>query len=384
MPLKIIRQDITKIKCDAIVNPTNEDLFPGGGVDLAIHSAAGEGLLEACRELGGLRIGQAKITPAFSLPAKFVIHTAGHLWQGGERGERELLESCYKESLALAKANGCESVAFPLISSGLYGYPKDKVLRVAMDVIGEFLFENEMTVYIVVFDKTSYAISEKLFSDVTSFIDDFYTEVNLPLFDSIREERSYTEYCRKTAQNKKKEQLIDENSSKVVPQRPWWKKKTEVSEVDDDDEVYYGSLYDKNDASFEEKSKNASIAPISLDDMLSSMDKGFAETLFYYIDQKGISDVECYKRANVDKKTFSKIKCNKSYKPSKITALSFAIALRLNLEETGHLLNTVGFSLSRSSKFDVIIEYFITTGNYRDIYDVNETLYQFDQSMLGA
>ncbi len=322
------------------MNPTNEDLFPGGGVDLAIHTAAGEELLQACQALGGLRIGQAKITPAFSLPSKFVIHTAGPLWQGGESGEKELLESCYKESLALAKANGCESVAFPLISSGLYGYPKDKVLRVAMDVIGEFLFENEMTVYIVVFDKTSYAISEKLFSDVTSFIDDFYTEVNLPLFDSIRENRRYDAYNEKRATKSKRS---DEDG--------------EFCEL---------------------------IAPVSLDDMLSNMDKGFAETLFYYIDQKGISDVECYKRANVDKKTFSKIKCNKNYKPSKITALSFAIALRLDLEETRHLLNTVGFSLSRSSKFDVIIEYFITTGNYRDIYDVNETLYQFDQSMLGA
>ena len=340
MPLKIIRQDITKIKCDAIVNPTNEDLFPGGGVDLAIHIAAGNKLLQACQALGGLRIGQAKVTPAFDLSARFVIHTVGPLWQGGENGERELLESCYRESLALAKDNGCESVAFPLISSGLYGYPKDRVLRVAMDVIGEFLFENEMTVYLVVFDKTSYAISEKLFSDVTSFIDDFYTEASLPLFDSIRENRRYDEYRARRA--------------------------TKSKSIDSDEE--FCEL----------------IAPVSLDDMLSSMDKGFAETLFYYIDQKGIGDVECYKRANVDKKTFSKIKCNKDYRPSKITVLSFAIALRLDLEETRHLLNTVGFSLSRSSKFDVIIEYFITTGNYRDIYDVNETLYQFDQSMLGA
>ena len=340
MPLKIIRQDITKIKCDAIVNPTNEDLFPGGGVDLAIHIAAGNKLLQACQALGGLRIGQAKVTPAFDLSARFVIHTVGPLWQGGENGERELLESCYRESLALAKDNGCESVAFPLISSGLYGYPKDRVLRVAMDVIGEFLFENEMTVYLVVFDKTSYAISEKLFSDVTSFIDDFYTEASLPLFDSIRENRRYDEYRARRA--------------------------TKSKSIDSDEE--FCEL----------------IAPVSLDDMLSSMDKGFADTLFYYIDQKGIGDVECYKRANVDKKTFSKIKCNKDYRPSKITVLSFAIALRLDLEETRHLLNTVGFSLSRSSKFDVIIEYFITTGNYRDIYDVNETLYQFDQSMLGA
>ncbi len=351
MPLKIIRHDITRIKCDAIVNPSNEDLFPGGGVDAAIHAAAGKELFDECLKLGGVEIGGARITPAFALPCRYVIHTAGPLWQGGDQREKELLESCYLESLKLAKKHKCKSVAFPLISSGLYGYPKDKVLRVAMNIISDFLFENDMLVYIVVFDKTAYSISEKLFLDVSAFIDDSYVELNSSFFDSVRENINYASYKRKLTSECDHDEAIE------------------------DGEIFYSHSYEAEYSEANEK---------SLDEMLRRMDKGFAETLFRYIDEKGLTDVECYKRANVDKKTFSKIKCNNNYKPSKITAVSFAIALRLSLDETRHLLNTVGMSLSRSNKFDVIIEYFITTGNYKDIFDVNETLYQFDQAMLGV
>lgn len=351
MPLKIIRQDITKIKCDAIINPSNEALFPGGGVDAAIHAAAGEQLFDACQKLGGVEIGGAKITPAFRLPCKYVIHTAGPIWCGGDHNEKALLESCYTECLKLAKKNKCKSVAFPLISSGLYSYPKDQVMRVAVNVISDFLFDNEMTVYIVVYDKTAYAISEKLFADVSAYVDDSYVDMNLPLFDSLREQKNYSVFERKKA--------------------------TEMTVEEDDDDFSDSFFYECDSDDILDSSGK-------LDEMLRSMDKGFAETLFYFIDKKGISDVECYKRANVDKKTFSKIKCNKNYKPSKITVVSFAIALRLDLEETEHLLNTVGMSLSRSNKFDVIIKYFITTGKYRDIFDVNETLYQFDQVTLGV
>lgn len=344
MPLKIIRQDITKIECDAIVNPTDPLYSHGGGVDAAIHEAAGDKLYEACLKCGRILAGEAKITPSFDLPSRFVIHTVGPIWQGGTHGEELTLRSCYASSLELALERGCESVAFPLISSGTFSFPKDRVLKIAVDVISDFLFNNEMLVYLVVFDKTAYSISEKLFADVTSFIDDIYSEWKAPMYDAMREERCFAEF-----------NAVRRSSAKrSVP-----------------------SALGRESAKGSNKVK-------SLDDMLSDMDKGFAETLFHYIDEKGISDVECYKRANVDKKTFSKIKCNKNYKPSKVTALSFAIALRLDLNETAHLLNTVGFSLSRSSKFDVIIEYFITTGNYKDIFDVNETLYQFDQTMLGV
>jgi len=345
VPLKIIRQDITKIKCDAVVNPSNENLTPGGGTDAAIHAAAGPKLLEACRKLGGVETGEAKITPAFDLPCKYVIHTAGPIWRGG-CNEEKLLEACYKNSLSLAADKKCRSVAFPLISSGEYGYPKEAVLKTAMRVIGNFLFEHEMLVYIVVYDKTSYAISEKLFADVTSYINDAY-----------------------------------EDAESLLPRPLWEIKAPSAKRVKS---ANHTSVPQSGD-----EIKCCEMAPCDealpdLEEMLRKMDKGFAETLFDYIDAKGMTDVECYKRANVDKKTFSKIKCNKNYKPSKVTAVSFAIALRLNPEETDRLLRTVGMSLSHSSKFDVIIEYFIKTGNYETIFDVNETLYQFDQVTLGV
>ena len=345
MPIKIIRQDITKIECDVIVAPTDEGYSHGGGADRAIHEAAGDELYAACLEAGELSVGGAVLTPAFKLPQKYVIHTVGPVYKDGNSGEEEMLRSCYRTSLRLARDKGCESIAFPLISSGRFGFPKDRVLKIAMDEIAEFLFECEMLVYIAVFDKSSYSISEKLFSDITSFIKD--TERVCYSFSAMPPSASERPASRYDASRK--------------PRKP----KKVLDELDE---------YCFSEAPSE----------ISLEDMLRDMDRGFAETLFSYIDKKGLTDVECYKRANVDKKTFSKIKCNKDYKPSKLTAVSFAIALRLDLSETEHLLKTVGMSLSRSSKFDIIIEYFVTTGNYKDIFDVNETLYQFDQMTLGV
>lgn len=330
MPIKIVREDITRLRCDAIVNPTNESLTPGGGVDAQIHQAAGKELLCACRALGGLSVGEAKATDAFRLPARFVIHTAGPVWRGGGNGETELLRSAYLSSLKLAESLGCKSVAFPLISSGTNGFPKEQVLRLALRAVEEFLLECEMLVYIAVFDQSAYDISRRLYDNVSSFIDGAYADRS-----------QFACSC-----------SID--MSELLPELT--PPRTELGAA---------------------KKK-------TLAQMLAAQDRGFAETLFAFIDEKGITDVECYKRANVDKKTFSKIKCNKDYKPSKVTAVSFAIALRLNLTETERLLRTVGMSLSRSNVFDIIIEYFVTTGDYESIYDVNETLFRFDQVTLGC
>lgn len=166
MPLQIIRNDITKVECDAIVNAANSTLLGGGGVDGAIHKAAGRGLLLECMKLGGCKVGQAKITKGYHLPCKYVIHTVGPKWKGGYNNEKELLESCYKNSLALAKENNCESVAFPLISSGVYGYPMNEAFKVAVDTVAEFLMNNDMLVYIVVYNKNALAVGSKLFTDI--------------------------------------------------------------------------------------------------------------------------------------------------------------------------------------------------------------------------
>ena len=333
MPLHIIRQDITKMDCDAIVNPTNIYLTPDGGTDLAIHTAAGPELLKYCKkQMGMVQVGGAKISPAFNLPCKHVIHTVGPVWKGGNNNEKDKLISCYKESLELAAINGCSSIAFPLISSGTYGYPKDQVLKIAIDVISDFLFTREMTVYLVVYDKKAYEFSNKLFSDIASFIDDNYYEEH---------------------------KFAVSNRERMAMRRDM-------------------AIYD-------EMAFECCQAPSvgSIDDWLGKLDESFSQALFRFIDEKGMTDVECYKKANIDKKTFSKIKCQDGYKPSKNTAIAFAIALELSLEETQHLLKTVGYTLSRSNKFDLIIEYFITNKIY-DIFLINETLFEFDQVCLGA
>lgn len=325
MPLKIVRNDITKMPVDAIVNAANETLLGGGGVDGCIHRAAGPELLAECRTLGGCRTGDAKITGAYRLPCRYVIHTVGPVWNGGRYGERDKLVSCYRTSLALAKEHGCETVAFPLISSGIYGYPKDQALRVAVETIGAFLLYNDMTVYLVIFDRKAYQISGKLFADIAEYIDDHYVDAHT---DAAREQ-------------KRRPAVL--GSAALAP----------------------------------------AMAAVPLDERLSHLDAGFSETLLKLIDRSGRTDAEIYKKANVDRKLFSKIRNNPAYKPSKPTAIAFAVALELSLRETRDLIARAGYALSPGSKFDVIIEYFIGQGKY-DIFEINEALFAFDQSLLGA
>ena len=330
MPLEIVRNDITKMSVDAIVNAANESLLGGGGVDGCIHRAAGPELLQECRTLGGCRTGEAKITGAYRLPCRYIIHTVGPVWNGGKCGEREQLASCYRTSLALAKEHCCETVAFPLISSGIFGYPKDQALRVAVDTIGEFLLHNDMTVYIVIFSRTAYQISSKLFADIAEYVDDHYVDAHT---DSQRERL---------------------RRMSVLESRTL--------------------------------SADAAAAPMAvggLDSLLAHLDAGFSETLLKLIDRSGKKDAEVYKKANVDRKLFSKIRNNPDYKPSKATAIAFAIALELSLPETRDLIARAGYALSPSSKFDVIIEYFIMQRDY-DIFKINEALFAFDQSLLGV
>lgn len=349
MPLQIVRNDITKMKVDAIVNAANSSLLGGGGVDGCIHRAAGPELLAECKTLGGCKTGSAIITGAYKLPSKYIIHAVGPRYLDGKHGERDQLISCYRTSLELAKEAKCETVAFPLISSGIYGYPKDQALRVAIDTISEFLLENDMTVYIVIFDKKAYQISEKLFRDIAAYIDDTYVDEHTD---------NYSERIRRM------------NAFRDI--MPITEAESCEPSGDSVDMLPPGATMEATPAK-----------AISLDEALGQIDESFSEMLLRKIDEKGMTDAQCYKKANIDRKLFSKIRSDKLYKPSKPTAIAFAIALELSLDETKDMLMKAGFALSHSNKFDIIIEFFISRGNY-NVFEINEALFAFDQSLLGA
>lgn len=356
MPLRIVRNDITKMTVDAIVNAANCTLLGGGGVDGCIHKAAGEGLLAECKTLGGCKTGEAKVTGAYNLPCKYVIHTVGPVWKGGLFGEKKLLVSCYTESLRLAKERECETVAFPLISAGAYGYPKNKALKTAVDTIGNFLLDNDMTVYLVIFDKTAVDIGKKLFSDINEYIDDKYVDENSCLRSRGRNNAPF----------------FSGNCANRAEKSAGYEAESHMLQFD---------CLEKSEAPT--CVSDFPLPSISLDERLKKLDESFSQMLLREIDEKGMTDAQCYKKANIDRKLFSKIRSDINYRPSKQTAIAFAVALELSLSETEDFLKKAGFALSHSNKFDIIIEYFISKGNY-NIFEINEALFAFDQSLLGA
>ena len=364
MPFQIIRQDITKMHCDAIVNAAKNTLLGGGGVDGAIHRAAGPGLLEECRGLGGCKTGDAKITGGYDLPAKHVIHTVGPMWYGGGYDEETLLRSCYRRCLAVAEENGCESVAFPLISAGIYGYPKDEAMRIAVEEIGAFLLEHDMTVYLTVFGRDSFEQGSKLFANIRSYIDDHYAERQYG--DAAMERRRRMESNAMPAAPK---------AGRKQTKRP----RPEAHGEIEDEEVLSMCLAPRPPM----EPETVGALPQTLEERLRTIDESFSEMLLRKIDEKGITDAQCYKKANIDRKLFSKIRSDPGYKPKKATALAFAIALELPMPEVKELLMKAGFALSDSSKFDIIVKYFIEEKNY-NIFQINEALFAFDQSLLGG
>ncbi len=330
MPFTIVRNDITKMEVDAIVNAANNQLKQGGGVCGAIFNAAGAKNLQAeCNKIGFCRTGGAVATKGYDLPASTIIHAVGPVWNHGKDYEEALLRNCYINSLALAKKRKIKSIAFPLISSGIFGYPKDQALEVATEVISDYLKQNDMDIYLVVYDKASFAISQKRFSAVEKFIDENYI----------------------------KEHFIARESQKL-------------------------QNYNCEDLAYQSMITGAQEAT-DLEGLLENLSDTFSEMLFRLIDKKGMTDVDVYKKANVDRKLFSKIRSNKHYQPSKPTAIAFAIALELSFDETQDLLRSAGYALSRNNKFDIIIEYFISEKTY-NIFELNETLFAFDQPLLGA
>ena len=353
MPFEMIRNDITKMKTDAIVNAANRSLLGGGGVDGAIHRAAGPELLAECRTLGGCETGEAKITKGYRLPARYVIHTVGPVWHGGSGGEKELLSACYRNSLKLAAENGCESIAFPMISAGAYGYPKDQALNVAVEEITRFLLDHEMMVYLVVYGHEALQTGRKLFREIQEYIDDVYAETHF--FASVQSSR-----------------------------RRLWQEDAEAA-LDLDMQI--------SESIRKEDAGETAPAPLSApsdsfsmpdwEELLKRTDESFSQALLRLIDEKGITDAQCYKKANVDRKLFSKIHSNPAYKPSKPTVLAFAVSLELSLPETEELLKKAGFSLTHSNDFDLILEYCISRGKY-NVFEINEVLFEYDQPLLGS
>ena len=365
MPVQIIRQDITKMQVDAIVASSNNRLLPGSGENGAIHAAAGPKLSEECRQIGGCGTGQAVITRGYDLPARYVIHTVGPVWRSGWYGEETLLASCYRSCLQLARENGLQSIAFPIISAGIYGYPREDALRIGMNAIRSFLLESDddMMVYLVVFDKETVAISSKLFRDVEQFIDDRYAEEN-------REKRRRA----LLSSQRRADDVWDEADE--------WANRPAVSNAPPPPPSFsYAASSDMEADSF--FTCDEVCAPRSLEDELEMLDESFSQMVLRLISEKGMKNAECYKKANLDKKLFSKINNDIHYKPKKTTALALAIALELDLDETRELLMKAGLALSRSEKFDIIVEYFIREKKY-DIFELNEVLFYYDQPLLGC
>ena len=332
MPFQILHNDITNMETDAIVNAANSKLLEGGGVCGEIFSKAGrDELQKECTLLAPCAVGHAVITKGYNLKSKYIIHAVGPIYKDGNSNEETYLKSAYENSLKLAKDYNLKSIAFPLISAGIYGYPKKEALDIAILTIKEFLKDNEMDIYLVVFDRKVVQLSEELYENIKHYIDCFYEDEN---------------YAPRNINDLEIEEIFEAN--------------------------YYSKQIIHDEKSFSKE---------SLESILDNMDETFSEMLLRLIDEKGKTDVQVYKKANMDRKLFSKIRSNKDYNPKKTTALSLAIALELSLDETKDLLSRAGYSLSPSNKFDLIIEYFIKNENY-DIFIINEALFSFEQPLL--
>ena len=341
MPLQIVRNDITKMHVDAIVNTANPEPGYGAGIDSAVYKAAGEKLLlEKRHEIGRIECGHSVITDGYGLPAKYIIHTVGCAWQGGSHGEEDVIRNCYRSVFQVALGNDVESLAIPLLASGSYGFPKGIALRIALSEIEAFMADHDLELFLVVFDEKSFSLSSELYGDIDEFINDNYVE-----------ERTVKEYkCSNRRQKRAARETLAYASFEM------------------EDACAMGAV---------------PMAAKSLDDVIKNLDKSFMELVFSFADEKGMTDVQIQKKANLDRKAFSKLKCGTTKNPSKSTALALAVALELNLDETRDLLSRAGLALSPCSKQDVIVQYFIEREAY-DVYEINVALFEHGEQLLGS
>lgn len=439
MPFQIIRNDITKVRADAIVNTANPEPVYGGGTDAAIYRAAGEEkLLRERRKIGRINAGEVAVTPAFGLQAKYIIHTVGPVWIDGNHREYELLASCYRKSLLIARQLECKSIAFPLISTGVYGFPKDKALDIALDQISAFMEDSEMDVTLVVFDRRAFDLSASLQEGVRQFINENYV--------AAREDEEYGEGgLAAHVRNRRRRRDSDAGRSAVRPSRGLrdllretgerWHRKPgpdkeaggrpsysvqdsgffAEEEYPEEYEMSFSGTWDLESSALQDSAPQAESDSVpqagpeaasqagpgpaprkefriespsparqrSLQDVMAHVGESFRDRLLRLIDERGLTDAQVYKRANLDRKLFSKIRCNADYTPKRKTAISLAVALELNMDETTDLLRSAGIALSPGSRFDLIISYCIQNGIY-DIYRINALLFDYEQPLLGA
>ena len=361
MPFQIIRNDIAKVKADAIVNTANPHPRYASGTDRAVYEAAGaDALLAERKKIGEIAHGDIAVTGAYNLNAKYIIHAVGPVWLDGMSGEYDVLASCYQKSLDKAYELGCGSIAFPLIATGIYGFPKDKALQIAIRIIGTFLMYHEMNVTLVVFDRDSFELSGKVFDDVAALIDDA----------AVHKKRDfeYGEAFSETEREPRRSDMLRHRAT-IAPELP-------------------KQFPKPSDALCASDAMAEAICGISEDaelaELLEQKHETFQQCLFRMIDARGLKDSEVYTKANIDRKHFSKIRCNPDYHPKKKTAVALAVALELSMEETTELLSKAEWALSSSSRFDIIVTYFIRNKKYDIISEINPVLFKYDQPTLGA
>ena len=361
MPFQIIRNDITKVRADAIVNTANPHPKVGGGTDSAVYRAAGEEqLLAERKKIGDIRPGDAAVTPGFALPAKYIIHTVGPAWKDGRHGEMEILRRCYRNSLEKAEELDCKSIAFPLIATGVYRFPKDEALQIALAEINRFLLKQEMLVILVVFDRKSFVLSEKLVSGIDAFLEEHEVE-------ALEDEEYWLDYAEEMRRERAWSRRRQDSQDLIL------NTSVSVDETDPQPLSY--------DGAFEPDLFHTDEASGTLEEFLSKDEDGFRERLFRLIDERGLQDSEVYTRANITRQVFSKIRKNPEYHPRKNTAFALSIALELDMDTMLDLLSRAGFTFSPSSKTDLIIEYFVTNKNY-DVEQIDLALFHYGQPTL--
>ena len=396
MAFQIVRNDITKITADAIVNTANPEPTFMAGTDAAVYMAAGaEKLLEERRKIGPIEEGEVAVTPAFGLNAKYIFHTVGPVWQGGGNNEKETVRKCYENCLKKASELNIESIAFPLISTGVYGFPKADALLIATSVLSEFLSDHELDITLAVFDNETFELSGKIFAGINEYIDEHYVEdktaeeygtyaagvslasYNAAGFGMVRDEAPGAcgaveeEALEAPAEAEPKPRFADRLRS-IGGRRSHTRDEVRKSV----------QMPPPPSSSAEAMAKAPTPKKRSLDDVVKNLTETWSESLLRLIDEKGYTDVEVYKRANVDRKHFSKIRSDKDYLPKKRTALAFALALKLNIDEAKDFLGRAGYAFSPSSKTDLIVQYFIENEVY-EIMTINLALYEHDEPLLG-